>query len=344
MAEREYSEMHLRIGDIGFAVASGDPSLVLEAQGAARRFVSAAGAPDVRLIAAWANSHAPEPGELLFDAGSIWKVYRQGDGYQIHFHAPQFGPRPYRTALFNADFTSGELLLNRACFPAGEPLYPLEYPLDELLTINLLSRGRGVEVHACGVLDSDGRGYLFLGMSGAGKSTMGRLWTGESQAASTKVGQAADPVGQVAGAMSQAASPVGQVVNLRRVANPLPAPSAKPQILSDDRIILRRLNGQLWMYGTPWHGEAELAAALRAPVTRIFLLARGPKNEAIPLREPEAVARLMACSFTPFFHSQGIEFTLAFLQEIAEAVPCVELRFVPDERAVEFVRSRIFND
>jgi len=111
MAEREYSEMHLRIGDIGFAVASGDPSLVLEAQGAARRFVSAAGAPDVRLIAAWANSHAPEPGELLFDAGSIWKVYRQGDGYQMRFHAPQFGPRPYRTALFNADFTSGELLL-----------------------------------------------------------------------------------------------------------------------------------------------------------------------------------------------------------------------------------------
>ena len=36
MAEREHNEMHLRIGDIGFAVASGDLSLVLDAQGAAR--------------------------------------------------------------------------------------------------------------------------------------------------------------------------------------------------------------------------------------------------------------------------------------------------------------------
>src|SRR5207237_1133299 len=53
---------------------------------------------------------------------------------------------------------------------------PLEYPLDELLITNWLSCGRGVEVHACGLVDRESGGHLFLGHSGAGKSTTTLLW------------------------------------------------------------------------------------------------------------------------------------------------------------------------
>src|SRR5205823_7896354 len=56
------------------------------------------------------------------------------------------------------------------------PPQPLDYPLDELLMISLLARGRGVEVHGCGVIDTNGVAYLFPGHSGAGKSTIARLW------------------------------------------------------------------------------------------------------------------------------------------------------------------------
>jgi hypothetical protein len=41
--------------------------------------------------------------------------------------------------------------------------------------ILLLSRRTGILLHACGV-DDNGSGYLFLGNSGHGKSTMARLW------------------------------------------------------------------------------------------------------------------------------------------------------------------------
>jgi hypothetical protein len=172
----------------------------------------------------------------------------------------------------------------------------MEYPLDELLMVNLLARGRGVEVHGCGLRDSDGRGFLFLGMSGAGKTTTARLW----------------------------------------IRNP------GVTVLSDDRIILRQRDGKLWMYGTPWHGDGELSSASSAPVTRILLLARGETNEIAPLRKAETVARLMACSFVPFFSPDGLDFTLGFLEQAAQAIPCVEFRFVPDERAVEFVRGMDF--
>jgi hypothetical protein len=112
------------------------------------------------------------------------------------------------------------------------------------------------------------------------------------------------------------------------------------QVLSDDRIILRFLDGRLWMYGTPWHGEAELAVPIRTELTRIFFLGRGSQNEMIPLRQADAVSRLLACSFVPFYSPAGLDFTLALLQKITEATPCATFHFVPNERAVEFLRER----
>jgi hypothetical protein len=71
------------------------------------------------------------------------------------------------------------VVLNRSCFPANDTLFPLEYPIDELAIMHRLALGEGVEVHALGLADQDGRGYLFLGHSGAGKSTTARLWKAE---------------------------------------------------------------------------------------------------------------------------------------------------------------------
>jgi hypothetical protein len=292
MYERADSRICFRIGDIGFELASADSSLKVGAEGPALAFVVDGGDSDVRLTAAWSGAVGPPPGPVLFDADSVWTLYRGGAGYEFRFSAPFHPSGPYKIARFNEDLTSGEILLSPACYPQYDPIYALEYPLDELLMVNLLARGRGVEVHGCGLRDADGRGYLFLGMSGAGKSTTAGLWRGPGV-----------------------------------------------EILSDDRIILRRLDGRLWMYGTPWHGEAELACPLRAPVDRILFLARGAANKLVPLRPPEAVARMMACSFVPFFDSEGLGFTLEFLQYVAEAAACAEFQFVPDRHAVDFVRK-----
>jgi hypothetical protein len=160
--------------------------------------------------------------------------------------------------------------------------------LDELLLLNLLSQGRGAEIHGCGVVDAAGHGHLFAGQSGAGKSTMARLWQERKDA----------------------------------------------RVLSDDRIVLRKANGKIWIYGTPWHGDAGSAAAARAPLSRIYFLRHEQENELIPTREAEAVGRLLACSFPPFYSPKGLRFTLGFLEEVVKAVGCFELGFVPDERVI----------
>jgi hypothetical protein len=57
---------------------------------------------------------------------------------------------------------------------------PIECPLDEVLLASHLTKGgKGIEIHASGMVDTQGKGHLFVGQSGAGKTTMARLWEDE---------------------------------------------------------------------------------------------------------------------------------------------------------------------
>ena len=114
---------------------------------------------------------------------------------------------------------------------------------------------------------------------------------------------------------------------------------ADPEILSDDRIILRLHKGELWMYGTPWHGEAEFASASRAKLSRIFILQQGKKNVIRPLSPAQSIGEVFARCFPPFHSAIGLERTLEFLSRALAIVPCYEFEFVPDRSAVETVRK-----
>ena len=292
--------VYLRIADITIALAgAGDPNLPLGIVGPMSQFIASDdGKPDVTINTGWDDQAEDQGGKLLFDSGSIWQLFERTDGrHEFRLAAPFSGWQPYKVARFAADWTSGEVLYRRPYFVPGEVVYPLEYPLDEVLVSNLLARGRGIEIHACGLADADGNGYLFPGQSGAGKSTTARLWAQEEAGAGVRV-------------------------------------------LSDERVILRLKDGRIWMYGTPWHGDAGLARPDSAPLTRIFFLARGAKNELARLHRAESAARLFACSFPPFHSEDGISFTLKFLDDLTGLVPCDELRFVPDRSVIQFIRER----
>jgi hypothetical protein len=290
---KERCLLTVSIGDIRVAVISREPDLWLQVPQATQRFLVENDDADVIVRARWGELHNPPAGNQTFDSGVLWRLYQYNSNYLFRFTSPAFGTLPYKEASFSSDFTSGDVVLHREYFDHRQPVDALEYPLDELLLMNLLTRGPGVEVHACGVEDSDGHGYLFVGQSGAGKTTTGRLWQ----------------------------------------------ESNRIQVLSDDRIILRRLEGRIWMYGTPWHGEAEFACSRRTPLTHVFFLARGENNELVPVRPPEAVARLMACSFVPFYSASALDSALGFFEHVTTAIPCGELRFAPDRGVVTFVRG-----
>jgi hypothetical protein len=167
----------VRVADIVTNVICEDPAIASTMSGAGSRFIVSQSAADATIRVQSAARLDHPKADKLFDSGLVWQLYRDHDDFIFTFTSPVFGPAPYRTARFNSSFTAGDVRLSDACIAGEFPTRPLDYPLDELLMINLLARGRGVEVHACGVIDTDGRAYMFAGQSGAGKSTIARLWS-----------------------------------------------------------------------------------------------------------------------------------------------------------------------
>ncbi len=180
------SALWLDIAGLTLAVTS-DADLPIAAEGSARKFVTqirrrprARASRSCALHARWGDPRVAAGGAVAFDSGKgLWRLYRTPDGPQIVFTSPALGAEPYQAAAFSEDFRQGVVTMRRDAFAARLPVYPLHYPLDELLMVHLLSRGLGVEVHAAGVVLPDGRGWLFVGVSGAGKSTLSRLWRAE---------------------------------------------------------------------------------------------------------------------------------------------------------------------
>jgi hypothetical protein len=244
------------------------------------------------LDVSWVDGLALPKSQPSFASGGLWSAYASSTGTQFYFSSPAVGPLPYKAAWFDPSFERGHVVLNRSSFRQRTSIFPLEYPLDELAMMHRLALGQGVEVHALGLADGDGSGYLFLGHSGAGKSTTARLWMAQSG------------------------------VNL----------------LSDDRIILRKHDGKYWMYGTPWHGDAGVASPDRAQLSAIFLLEQAPCNEVASLSASTAAAEIFARAFVPHYLESGITFTLDFLDQLTRSVPCFILRFTPTPEAVEVVR------
>ena len=116
----------------------------------------------------------PEPRDLLFDSGSVWKVYRSARGLLYTFRTPALDPHVYKAVAIDRRLKRGVVYLPPPR-RGRRPRYALEFPLDELLFQHRFAQEGAAEVHSCGLL-RDGRTVLFCGVSGAGKTTTARLW------------------------------------------------------------------------------------------------------------------------------------------------------------------------
>jgi hypothetical protein len=169
----------LRVAGFTIHVSWADDRWPIAPAAAASSFLVDPAPADVDITVHIGHCHRPV-GAPMFDSGGPWRLYRTADGPRFIFVSPR-AIEPYKIADFTGDFTTGRITLHEPFFAGLPAIDPLEYPLDELLVISLLAREQGVELHGCGILDGED-GYLFVGQSGAGKSTIARLWLDEDRA------------------------------------------------------------------------------------------------------------------------------------------------------------------
>jgi hypothetical protein len=117
--------------------------------------------------------------------------------------------------------------------------------------------------------------------------------------------------------------------------------AAAVEILSDDRTIVRKKDGDYWIYGTPWHGEAKFGAPINVKLDRIYFIQHGAANSARKMKGAEPIQNLLTCSFPPYWDTEGMEFTMDFFSDLTATMPCYELFFKPNGDIIDFVKSNL---
>ncbi len=175
------------------------------------------------------------------------------------------------------------------------------YDFLQVLLINYFAqRKSGIFTHAIGVKDLNGRGLLFTGKSGCGKSTTARLWHKHTKA----------------------------------------------MVLNDDRIIVRKLNGKFFIYGSPWHGEFSDYLTSRiesAPLEKQLFIYHASKNKVRRISKKEAFNLLYPAVFPTFWDKECLENIVSFSQDLIESVPCYRFGFLNDKKIIQFVRKIVGN-
>ncbi len=251
--------------------------------------------PDIRFLI---DTEAPYPAldsyKEIFTSipHGLWRIL-EDSARSCYIVSLQSIPRdrvPYKIVRADRQFAD----FNVFSKPTGENLlFPLEYPLDELAISGYLNINKmGIILHsACIALE--GKGILFSGVSGSGKSTISEIWQKDKEAA----------------------------------------------ILTDERVIIRERGGDLWAFGTPWHGTAEVHKNTGAPIEKIFFIKHGEKNRAVPISKAEAANRLMVRCFPTFWNQNGMQYVLNFCTQIATEIKCYDLEFVNNLSVIECIKQ-----
>ncbi len=175
LSEEESKKFTITVGGIGVSFLFDQDLSELGIEQRENAFVADLG-EDLKLRVHHGRSPDTKRKQRIFDSGDTWAFYKSDGKLVLQNDALTSDSSPDTLVVLEPDLRSGDLFIlydasDRNPFPD-----PLGYPLNQVLMILLLSLGKGLLFHACGV-DDNGAGYLFLGNSTDGKSTIAGLWS-----------------------------------------------------------------------------------------------------------------------------------------------------------------------
>jgi hypothetical protein len=101
----------------------------------------------------------------------FWNVHKKDNDLFIRTSFPLSTEKKKAILKFSLTSTEWDMWIEGA----GRETDPMEYPLDGLILYYITSIHNSIMIHASGI-NNAGKGYLFSGISGKGKTTMAKLW------------------------------------------------------------------------------------------------------------------------------------------------------------------------
>lgn len=228
--------------------------------------------------------------ERYLGKGLDWRIGRRGDEILI-----EGGSSGRYQLLINDGLDKGRVSIINAGneWKVTDVIYGF---LQVLIIYYLAKKKCGALFHSAGLHDGD-RGFLFAGLSRAGKSTTSRIW---------------DEIPGV-------------------------------NILNDDRIIVRKVKDELYMYPTPWHGDySEYLnddTVKKAKLSKLFYIYHRDTNLAERVDYTDGFSHFFKTLFLSFWDRDCVKFTFDFLVDILAQKPCYKFGFKNDSRIISYIRS-----
>jgi hypothetical protein len=99
------------------------------------------------------------------------------------------------------------------------------------------------------------------------------------------------------------------------------------ELLSDERVAIRREGGGFRVYGTPWPGEGNVVSTASYPLAGILILRKAPHHCIVGGKGTSLAAELLARSIRPAYLPRELGRILDLVVSVAESVPIRELEF-----------------
>lgn len=107
------------------------------------------------------------------------------------------------------------------------------------------------------------------------------------------------------------------------------------ELINDDNPILRLVDGQPIIFGSPWSGKTPCYKDACAPVRGIVQLKQAPENSYERLRLPAAYAYMLSSSSGLKILPEVMDALYATLASVVQAVPTILLSCLPNEAAAQ---------
>lgn len=111
------------------------------------------------------------------------------------------------------------------------------------------------------------------------------------------------------------------------------------QVIHDDRLIIRNIDGRYWMFNTPV-SRNDIPKA--APLNRIFIIDHGTENLIVPLKESSSITSVIANCIQHNYDPEMIARFLGSVSLLCSKIPVARLCFRPDRRVIEYILNNEF--
>jgi len=99
------------------------------------------------------------------------------------------------------------------------------------------------------------------------------------------------------------------------------------ELLSDERIAIRKQADGFRAYGTPWPGEGEIVSPASYPLGGVFILRKGTQHRVREGRASLLAAELLSRAIVPYYFEPETQAILGLVHDLTMSVPLRELEF-----------------